>query len=55
MCVGDDLAKMLLFLFGVTILQHFSIELEDKSTIDLEGECGITLTPKPYKIYFKRD
>ncbi|CAH1118929.1 unnamed protein product [Phaedon cochleariae] len=53
MCVGDELARMLLFSFGANIVQHFSFVLEDKNT-DFIGDCGITLTPKSHKIIFTK-
>lgn len=53
MCVGDELARMILYLFGATILQNFSLELEDED-VDLTGDCGITLTPKPHKLIFSK-
>ncbi|RZC36682.1 p450 domain containing protein, partial [Asbolus verrucosus] len=46
MCVGEELAKMSLFLFGATILQKFKVECDDRAKIDLTGICGLTLTPK---------
>ncbi|KAJ8944550.1 hypothetical protein NQ318_009713 [Aromia moschata] len=51
MCVGDELARMLLFLFGATIIQNFELTLE-RYDADLTGECGITLTPKPHRLIF---
>ncbi|KAG5875609.1 hypothetical protein JTB14_036606 [Gonioctena quinquepunctata] len=53
MCVGDELAKMLLFLFGSTIVQNFTFILENEN-VDFSGDCGITLTPKPHKIKFSK-
>ena len=47
MCVGEELARMLLFLFGATIIHKFNVKAPEGVTIDLEGECGIVLTPKP--------
>ncbi|XP_012282355.1 cytochrome P450 306a1 [Orussus abietinus] len=52
MCVGDELARMLLFLFAGKILQSFKVRLAPGSTIDLEGEGGITLVPKPHRLVF---
>lgn len=52
MCIGDDWARVIMFLFVTSILQKFSIELEDAENIDLEGECGITLSPKKHQIVF---
>nr|QYA71960.1 cytochrome P450 [Anoplophora glabripennis] len=53
MCVGDELARMMLYLFGATILQKFSVELEDEH-VDLIGVCGITLTPNSHKLIFSK-
>ncbi|KAJ8985272.1 hypothetical protein NQ317_007058, partial [Molorchus minor] len=47
MCVGDELARMLLFLFGAAIVQNFELGLEFTEP-NLTGDCGITLTPKPH-------
>lgn len=52
MCIGDELANILLFLFGATILQKFDISPHVDFEVDLEGEIGITLTPKPVKLVF---
>nr|QZM07476.1 cytochrome P450 monooxygenase CYP306A1 [Lasioderma serricorne] len=49
MCVGEDLAKILLFLFGGSIIRKFRLEVTD---VDVKGECGITLTPKKQDIVF---
>ncbi|XP_074029294.1 cytochrome P450 enzyme phantom [Leptinotarsa decemlineata] len=53
MCVGDELARMILFLFVTTIIQNFSFVLENEE-VDFSGECGITLTPKSHKIKFSK-
>lgn len=55
MCIGDELAKIMLFLFGATIIQEFKLErvLKDGPLEDLlQGDCGITLTPKDHEIIF---
>jgi ecdysteroid 25-hydroxylase CYP306A1 len=52
MCVGEELARMTLFLFGAAIVQKFNITAPDDADIDLEGECGFTLAPKPQKLLF---
>ncbi|XP_023716253.1 cytochrome P450 306a1 isoform X2 [Cryptotermes secundus] len=52
MCVGEELARMMLFLFGSAIIQKFNITAPDNIDIDLEGECGFTLAPKPQKLIF---
>lgn len=51
MCIGDELARMLLLLFAAKIFQKFSVRLEEKH-VDLSGECGITLTPPAHKLIF---
>ena len=50
MCVGEELARMLLFLFGGTIIHKFKVKAPEGVTINLEGECGITLNPKAQKL-----
>lgn len=52
MCVGDELAKMILFLFAARLLHSFVISVPSGAHIDMEGECGITLVPKPYRLVF---
>lgn len=52
MCVGDELAKMMLFLFAARFLHSFVISVPLDMPIDLEGECGITLIPKPHRLIF---
>uniref|UniRef100_A0A6V7IAG0 Cytochrome P450 306a1 n=1 Tax=Bracon brevicornis TaxID=1563983 RepID=A0A6V7IAG0_9HYME len=54
MCVGDELARMVLFLFAGRILQNFRISLPDGVTADMAGECGITLVPKHQELIFSR-
>ncbi|XP_028044918.2 cytochrome P450 306a1 [Monomorium pharaonis] len=51
-CVGDELARMILFLFAARFLQTFVISIPPGMLIDLEGECGITLIPKPHRLIF---
>ncbi|KAE8740538.1 Cytochrome P450 CYP306 [Frankliniella occidentalis] len=46
MCVGDEWARMMLFLFSAGMLQRLQLSLPDGVEADLEGVCGITLTPK---------
>ncbi|GJQ71364.1 CYP306A1 [Trypoxylus dichotomus] len=53
MCVGDELAKIILFLFTTSVLQEFFIEPANNVKLDSIGECGITLTPKDYRLTFK--
>ncbi|XP_011693655.1 PREDICTED: cytochrome P450 306a1 [Wasmannia auropunctata] len=52
MCVGDELARMMLFLFAARFLHSFVISIPSGTHIDLEGECGITLVPKPHRLIF---
>jgi len=52
MCVGDELSKMTLFLFGARILHSFVLSVPSGMRLDLEGECGITLIPKPHRLVF---
>lgn len=50
MCLGEEYAKMLLFLFAGAILNNFHLSLDYYE--DFEGEPGITLTPKKHLIIF---
>lgn len=50
MCVGEELARELLFLFGGKILQSFKLSID--GPVDFTGECGITLNPKSHRITF---
>ncbi|XP_025162427.1 cytochrome P450 306a1 isoform X2 [Harpegnathos saltator] len=52
MCVGDELARMILFLFAARILHTFVISMPPDTHVDLDGECGITLVPKPHRLLF---
>lgn len=54
-CLGDSLARSCLFTFFIGILQNFNIsqtQNDTKPSIDLLP--GITLSPKPYKVVFKK-
>ena len=53
-CVGEALAKMELFLFFTSIVQHLDISLPEGSPLpDLVGTQGITYMPKPFKVCIK--
>lgn len=43
---------MILFLFAGRILRTFVVSVPFNETADLEGECGITLVPKPHRLTF---
>lgn len=53
MCVGEELGKMMLFVYGLNILYNFHIDLEENFD-DFNGICGITLTPSNYKLKFTK-
>ncbi|XP_031847622.1 cytochrome P450 enzyme phantom [Nomia melanderi] len=53
-CVGEELARMILFLFAGRILRSFDISVPLDETVDLEGDSGITLVPKPHRLMFVR-
>jgi hypothetical protein len=46
------LATTQLFLFFAAILQRFSIK--SVGAVTLEANVGLTRTPKPFKVVFKR-
>ncbi|KAF7992669.1 hypothetical protein HCN44_005013 [Aphidius gifuensis] len=51
-CVGDELARMILFLYAGRILQNYKISIPKNHVVDLRGDIGITLIPKPHKLVF---
>ncbi|XP_048504684.1 cytochrome P450 306a1 isoform X2 [Athalia rosae] len=51
-CLGIELAGMMLFIFAGRILQDCKISLPPDVTVELSGDCGITLTPKPHRLIF---
>lgn len=53
MCLGEELAKMLLFLFGSNILFNFEITSNTVAEQHL-GTCGITLLPPVYSLIMKK-
>ncbi|KAL6263135.1 hypothetical protein P5V15_005936 [Pogonomyrmex californicus] len=52
MCVGDELAKMILFLFTARFLHSFIISVPLDTQLDMEGICGLTLVPKSHRLIF---
>ncbi|KAF5307945.1 hypothetical protein FQR65_LT06512 [Abscondita terminalis] len=52
MCIGEDLANMVMFLFASNILQQFEVS-KTNDVVDLDGEIGISLTPKHQILSFK--
>ncbi|KAJ7327062.1 hypothetical protein JRQ81_016821 [Phrynocephalus forsythii] len=50
-CMGEQLAKMELFLIFVSLLQSFTFRLpEDSQKPSMEGRFGLTLAPFPFNI-----
>uniref|UniRef100_A0AAG5CN60 Cytochrome P450 n=1 Tax=Anopheles atroparvus TaxID=41427 RepID=A0AAG5CN60_ANOAO len=56
MCLGDELARNILHMYIAHILFRYSVEIPPKEacSIDLTGNCGITLTPPDYRISFTK-
>ena len=52
-CVGKDVASMMIFIFVATVLQKFKLEgCNDSGSVDLSYDCGITTIPKPQDLIF---
>ncbi|KAM3930496.1 cytochrome P450 2K1-like [Leptodactylus fuscus] len=49
-CVGENLAKMELFLFFTRLLQNFTFKASPGATLDLNPVVGLTIGPLPHKI-----
>lgn len=52
-CLGESLARMELFLFFTTLLQHFRFTPPpgiSETQLELTGIAGITLNPSPHKL-----
>ncbi|XP_055631206.1 methyl farnesoate epoxidase-like [Toxorhynchites rutilus septentrionalis] len=53
-CLGESLAKSNLFLFFASFMHAFIVEpAVDGQLPQLEGIDGITLSPKPYRVFLK--
>lgn len=50
-CLGDEMAKMILYLFAANFLARFEFEADKDQKLD--GVCGITLTPPDFKLKIK--
>lgn len=52
-CIGEDMGRTVIFLFTVTLLQHFRLAFPPGYEYDLaemRPECGFTLVPRPYPV-----
>ncbi|KAM3930522.1 cytochrome P450 2K4-like [Leptodactylus fuscus] len=49
-CAGETLAKMELFLFFTSLLQHFTFKAPPGAKLDLTPALGSTNSPKPFEI-----
>ncbi|XP_055597450.1 cytochrome P450 306a1 isoform X2 [Uranotaenia lowii] len=53
MCLGDELARNILYLYAIGIFWNFELELFNGDSIDWDGFCGITLTPPTFEVMVK--
>jgi Cytochrome P450 len=53
-CLGDQLAKECIFNFVAGILKNFSLHECDEALPSLKLTPGLSLTPKPFKVIFKK-
>ncbi|XP_063039728.1 cytochrome P450 1B1-like [Engraulis encrasicolus] len=52
-CIGDQIAKVEVFLFTAILLHQFSIESDPTKELDLNCSYGLTLKPLDYRIHAK--
>uniref|UniRef100_A0AAY4CJ69 Cytochrome P450 n=1 Tax=Denticeps clupeoides TaxID=299321 RepID=A0AAY4CJ69_9TELE len=52
-CIGDQIAKVEIFLFTVILLQQFTIEKDPSQDLSLHCSYGLSLKPLNYKIHAK--
>lgn len=50
LCLGENLARMELFLFFTSFMQHFTFSMPAGVKPDTGFRFGVTLAPKPYEI-----
>lgn len=49
-CLGEQLARMELFIFFTSLLQRFSFSMADGEQPSLDFKLGGARTPKPYRL-----
>lgn len=54
MCLGEELAKMLLFAYCGSIVAHFRWTSCGSGVPSMQGDCGITLTPPRCAMVFEK-
>ena len=52
MCVGKDLANIMVVFFVATVVQNFKIEGLESGSVDLSYEWSLLTLPKPQELVF---
>ncbi|XP_064652365.1 cytochrome P450 1A1-like [Lineus longissimus] len=53
-CLGETLARAELFVIIATLLQKFDVTVAPGSEVNLVGDVGLTVWPKPYQVMLSR-
>ena len=54
MCIGEEIATMMMYIFVVIVVKNFKLAPPDFASIDFTGITKASLAPKPQEIMFTK-